>query len=1135
MGVVFQAHDPHLERLVALKAMLPELATNPSAKQRFLREARAAAAIKHDHIVTIYQVGEDGDAPFLAMEFLEGESLDDRLKREGRLPVHEIWRIGREMADGLAAAHKRGLIHRDVKPGNVWLEGEGGRVKILDFGLARAAGDAAEEARPDSSTLRPGDAPLVPGEPPTALTQQGAVVGTPGYMAPEQADGRPVDARGDLFSLGCVLYRMATGEPPFKGDDLLSMLRAVSTATPTPPRELNPSLPPSLCDLIRSLLAKKAEDRPPSARAVVEAIQAIEREEASSRTEIQVAASALPAAPRRPPTPAAGVSRRTWLPVAAVVLLGTLAYAAYLFGPAIVRYTSDEGELVIEIDDPRVQAVIDQTGATIHDKATGREYRVKPGRRDVKPLKAGDYEIEVTEVGGDMRLFTKEFTITRGGATPVRVVFDAATLAKKPIAVDPAASAEKPVTEATNRELRRFEGHGDLIRTVVFSPDGRYLLSGSGGEYRAGQWLPGSDYTLRLWDVQTGKEVRKFVGHTGWVTGVAFSPDGRRAVSGSWDRTVRLWDVKTGKELHKFEGHTDEVNGVAFSPDGKRALSGSLDHTMRLWDVETGKEVRKFEGHSEWVHAVAFSPDGKRALSGGGGLNQNGQWVHGTDQTVRLWDVETGRELKRLEGNTNWVDAVAFLPDGRRALSASLDRTLRLWDLDTGKELRRFLGHAAGVIAVAVSPDGRFALSGAEDQTARLWDLESGKELQRFEGHTGNVLSVAFSPDGRLAATAGTDRTIRLWRLFDPTAPAKAAVLYAIPWQDEQQHFPAHITQTRFSPDGRLFFGAGDSGPSGAVRVWNAVTGKQIQEFVPGGDVWFSSAQFLPGGKYLVTSYSSDNDLYLWEIATGKVVRKFVGHTKPLLSFTVSPDGKRILSWDDDQTMRLWDVETGEELRKLEGHPDKASGAFSPDGKQILTFGPDQTLRLWDVETGKELRELGGRVTGGAGCFSPDGKQVLSYGPSKTIRLLDLETGNVVRRFEGSKAGVDFAGFVAGGRLVVGRSDEHSDDKKLRVWETASGKLVSEINCARFGPNGWTITASPDGRLALVNADGVSVRVLDLATGQEIHRYNGCREAKAFSFSPDGTLAVAGSFRAGMFVFQLPSDKAGGAGQESGK
>ena len=316
-------------------------------------------------------------------------------------------------------------------------------------------------------------------------------MGTPGYMAPEQADGRPVDARGDLFSLGCVLYRMATGEPPFKGDDLLSMLQAVSTTTPTPPRELNPSLPPPLCDLIRGLLAKKAEDRPPSARAVVEAIRAIEREGASSRTEIQVAASTGPAASRRPPTPAAGVSPRTWLPVAAVVLLGTLAYAAYLFGPAIVRYTSDEGELVIEIDDPGVQAVIDQTGATIHDKATGREYRVKPGRRDVKPLKAGDYEIEVTEVGGDMRLFTKEFTIMRGGATPVRVVFDAATLAKKPVALDPAAAAEKPVTEATNRELRRFEGHGDLIRTVVFSPDGRYLLSGSGGEYRAGQWLPG--------------------------------------------------------------------------------------------------------------------------------------------------------------------------------------------------------------------------------------------------------------------------------------------------------------------------------------------------------------------------------------------------------------------------------------------------------------------------------------------------------------------------------------------------------------------------------------------------------------------------------------------------------------------
>src|SRR5262249_6614142 len=169
----------------------------------FLREARAAAALKHDHVVTIYQVGEDRGAPFLAMELLEGESLDDRLLRQGKLPIPEALRVGREVAEGLQAAHDKGLIHRDVKPANVCLEGARGRVKILDFGLARAPA----------------------GEP--QLTQLGAIVGTPAYMAPEQAVGRPVDPRCDLFSLGCVLYRARTAELPFKGDDPISTLVAL--------------------------------------------------------------------------------------------------------------------------------------------------------------------------------------------------------------------------------------------------------------------------------------------------------------------------------------------------------------------------------------------------------------------------------------------------------------------------------------------------------------------------------------------------------------------------------------------------------------------------------------------------------------------------------------------------------------------------------------------------------------------------------------------------------------------------------------------------------------------------------------------------------------------------------------------
>ncbi|MGH7173426.1 MAG: serine/threonine-protein kinase, partial [Gemmataceae bacterium] len=254
MGIVFEAEDVHLKRRVALKVMKPSLAAQAEFHRRFLREAQLAAAIDHEHIVTIYQVGEDRGIPFLAMKLLQGEELEDRLKRTGgRLPLAEVLRIGREIAEGLSAAHAQGLVHRDIKPANIWLEEGHDRVKIVDFGLARGTGADAH------------------------FTQAGAVIGTPSYMAPEQANAEEVDGRCDLFSLGAVLYRACTGRLPFDGKDTLSVLAALATKTPAPPRKLFPQTPTALSDLVMRLLAKDRDDRPPSAREVVESIEAIER------------------------------------------------------------------------------------------------------------------------------------------------------------------------------------------------------------------------------------------------------------------------------------------------------------------------------------------------------------------------------------------------------------------------------------------------------------------------------------------------------------------------------------------------------------------------------------------------------------------------------------------------------------------------------------------------------------------------------------------------------------------------------------------------------------------------------------------------------------------------------------------
>ena len=275
------------------------------------------------------------------------------------------------------------------------------------------------------------------------------------------------------------------------------------------------------------------------------------------------------------------------------------------------------------------------------------------------------------------------------------------------------------------------------VTSVAFSPDGRQILTGS--------W----DTTARLWGATTGQELRRFVGHTSGVTSVAFSRHGRQVLTGSLDNTARLWDAATGRELRRFVGHTRFLMAVAFSREGRQVLTGSADDTARLWDAATGRELARFEGHADGVLSGVFSPDSRQVLTGS------------FDETARLWDAATGQELRRFEGHTSCVTSAAFSPDGRQVLTArSIDDTARLWDAATAKEIRRFEGHRLAVSSVAFSPDGEQVLTGSWDRTARLWDAATGEELRRFVGLSGVG---AFSPDGRQVLTGSDDGTARLW------------------------------------------------------------------------------------------------------------------------------------------------------------------------------------------------------------------------------------------------------------------------------------------------------------------------------------------------------------------------------------
>ncbi|HZH14393.1 MAG TPA: pentapeptide repeat-containing protein [Archangium sp.] len=467
-----------------------------------------------------------------------------------------------------------------------------------------------------------------------------------------------------------------------------------------------------------------------------------------------------------------------------------------------------------------------------------------------------------------------------------------------------------------------------------------------------------------------------------------------------------------------FVSTLDPCSTVAFHQSGEWVATGYMDGSVRLWDVRTSSELRRLHGHSDWVRSVAFSPDGQWLASGS------------DDKTVRLWDVRTGSELGRIQGHSDKVMSVAFSPDGQWLASCSVDKTVRLWDVRTGSELRRLQGHSDWVRSVAFSPDRKWLASGSNDKTVRLWDVRTRRGLSRLPGHSSYITGVAFSPDGRWLASSSEDKTVRLWDVRNSSELGRL------------QGHSDRVRSVTFSPDGQWLASGSDDK---TVRLWDVRTGSELRR-LQGHSDWVRSVAFSPDGQWLASG-SDDKTVQLWDVRTGGEPRRPRGHSDWVISVAFSPDGQWLASGSSDKTVRLWDVRTGSELHRLQGHSsDVSSVAFSPHGQWLASGSYDNTVRLWDVRTGSELRRLQGHSSNVTSvAFSPDSRHLAVALVNGLVYRFEVATGQEEASYAHLPAG--WAAFTPNGRY------------KLSGDTTG---LYGAINLCRFEPSQFAeLTGQP--------------------------------------------------------------------------
>jgi WD40 repeat protein/serine/threonine protein kinase len=968
MGVVFKARQLSLNRTVAVKILLAGPMAGGQRMERFRAEAKAVAQLQHPNVVAIYGVGEHNGAPFFSMEYIPGRTLAD-LVAQKPLPPEVAARYVRTVSEAIKYAHERGIVHRDLKPSNVLID-DSGRPRITDFGLAKRLPSSS-----DSQVLALN----------SEVTLTGQVLGSPSYLAPEQAgDNRAkVGPASDVYALGAILFHLLTGRPPFLSETLEGTLLQVLTTDPVGARQFNPALPRDLETICSKCLQKEPGQRYQSAQALAEDLgRFLERRPIVAR-----------------PT---GPIARLWRwcerhpATAAAVALLQISFAAGLAGILLEWHRAHQDELSLQRN--LYAADVHVAQEAIDDNNLGRATALLQQHVPKSPTEPDLRGFEWHYLwglcqGNELATFPGDGSIV----SCVRFSPDGRLIAS--------AGFDGLVTlreTGTQRLLARLEGlNGPACRLgLSFSPDGKLLAAAAGTN-------------LFLWNTDNWTPVRRLEAHSAPLGGagyqVAFSPDARR-LAARLNGDIHIFEIATGLPRITIPGVVSETASLlAFSPDGK-TLATYDDHHVRFLNAETGRERMVSSGNYSQVFGMAFAP-GSPLLA-----------IVSASGTLRLIDSNNGASARSVNAHSGSAQAVAFSPDGQTIATCGADQLVRLWDFGTLTNKATLKGHRSEVWSVAFSPDGQTLASGSKDGTMKLWSVKIATGNLSALGDSSTPLW--FAPDGKILLTRSWKGSLHYWdpqsarerRIIGPLQTGAERYFTTVSsdgkylatsvedgrvflwdleankclWTNRVDANPANAMA--FSPDNRqLALSTGQyigARWQGGTMLLNLATGKiEVLSSDYAGTRDAACVAFSSDGK-LLAGAGADYTICIWDLTerTRRAVLK--GHTWNVMSLAFSPDGKLLASGGNDNTARLWEVATGAEVARLTGHKTGiVQVGFSPDGRTLATSGNDKTVRLWSIDTHGELLALKVATTWTHFLFSPDNHILATGGTSGPLEL----------------------------------------------------------------------------------------------------------------------------------------------------